>query len=63
MNLWQHLPRPIIGLSPMDGVTDAAFRRVVAMQGRPDVSVTEFTSVGDICRGPDFLLARLVSSE
>ncbi|MGH7205249.1 MAG: hypothetical protein ACREI2_03445, partial [Nitrospiraceae bacterium] len=49
---WEHLPQPIIGLSPMDGVTDAAFRLVAAMQGAPDVTFTEFTSVGDICRGP-----------
>ncbi|MGH7232295.1 MAG: tRNA dihydrouridine synthase [Nitrospiraceae bacterium] len=63
VNFWQNLPRPIIGLSPMDGVTDAAFRRIVAMQGRPDVTFTEFTSVGDICRGPDFLLFSLQYSE
>ena len=53
---WNTLPRPIIGLSPMDGVTDAAFRQVVAMQGAPDVTFTEFTSVGDICRGPEYLV-------
>jgi nifR3 family TIM-barrel protein len=47
----------------MDGVTDAAFRLVVARQGRPDVTFTEFTSVGDICRGPDFLLTSLIYSE
>ncbi len=47
----------------MDGVTDAAFRRVVARQAPADVSFTEFTSVGDICRGPDFLLTSLLYSE
>ena len=47
----------------MDGVTDAAFRLVVAMQGAPDVTFTEFTSVGDICRGPDHLLCSLLYSE
>lgn len=62
-SFWHMLPRPIIGLSPMDGVTDAAFRRVVARQGPADVSFTEFTSVGDICRGPDFLLSSLLYSE
>ncbi len=60
---WEHLPRPIMGLSPMDGVTDAPFRVTVARQGRPDVSFTEFTSVGDICRGPDHLLASLLYCE
>ena len=63
MNFWQRLPQPIIGLSPMDGVTDAAFRLIVAQQGPADVSVTEFTSVGDICRGPEFLLSSLLYSD
>jgi tRNA-dihydrouridine synthase len=63
MNFWDHLPHPIIGLSPMDGVTDAVFRLVVAQQGPADVSVTEFTSVRDICRGPEFLLSSLLYSE
>lgn len=62
-SFWQHLPRPIIGLAPMDGVTDAAFRLVVATQGPPDVTFTEFTSVADICRGPEGLLASLLYSE
>jgi tRNA-dihydrouridine synthase len=63
MNFWQRLPQPIIGLSPMDGVTDATFRLVVARQGRPDVTFTEFTSVGDICRGAEAVLASLRYSE
>jgi tRNA-dihydrouridine synthase len=62
-SFWHMLPRPIIGLSPMDGVTDAVFRRVVARQAPADVSFTEFTSVGYICRGPDFLLTSLLYSE
>ncbi|WP_455379464.1 tRNA dihydrouridine synthase [Petrachloros mirabilis] len=59
MNFWQTLPRPIIGLAPMDGVTDATFRRLVARQGKPDVTFTEFTHVHDVCRGPEFLLDSL----
>ena len=59
MNFWTTLPTPIIGLSPMDGVTDAVFRRIVACQGKPDVSFTEFTHVHDVCRGPEFLLDSL----
>lgn len=50
-NFWRALPRPIIGLSPMDGVTDAAFREIVAIHGNPDVIFTEFTHVGDLCHG------------
>lgn len=51
MSFWRQLPRPIIGLAPMDGVTDMAFRHVVATYGRPDVIFTEFTNVHDICQG------------
>jgi nifR3 family TIM-barrel protein len=43
----------------MDGVTDSAFRRTVACQGKPDVIFTEFTHVHDVCRGPEFLLDSL----
>jgi tRNA-dihydrouridine synthase len=60
---WATLPHPIIGLAPMDGVTDAPFRLTVAMQGRPDVIFTEFTSVMDACRGPVHMLSSLVFSE
>ncbi len=42
---WKKLAKPIIGLSPMDGVTDAAFRYMVAKHGQPSVIFTEFTSV------------------
>ena len=47
----------------MDGVTDATFRRVVASQGRPDITFTEFTNVSEICRGPEHLLSSLIYSE
>ncbi len=63
MSFWTTLPRPIIGLSPMDGVTDATFRRVIAQEGKPDVTMTEFTHVHDICRGPEFLLSTLIYSD
>ncbi|NKB81142.1 MAG: hypothetical protein GKS05_04480 [Nitrospirales bacterium] len=51
MSFWQQLPLPIIGLAPMDGVTDAAFRQIVARHGNPDVIFTEFTHVGDLFHG------------
>lgn len=63
MSFWSALPRPIFGLSPMDGVTDASFRAIVARQGKPDVTFTEFTHVHDICRGPEVCLETLVYSE
>ncbi|MBR6532689.1 tRNA-dihydrouridine synthase [Candidatus Saccharibacteria bacterium] len=45
MNIWQELPRPFLILAPMEGVTDLAFRQVVAKAGRPDLFYTEFTNV------------------
>jgi tRNA-dihydrouridine synthase len=51
MSLWKTLPQPIIGLAPMDGVTDSAFRYIVATYGKPDIVFTEFTNVHDICAG------------
>jgi len=55
-HFWNSIPKPIVGLSPMDGVTDASFRWIAARYGRPDLSMTEFTSVEGICAGaPGFI--------
>lgn len=51
LNFWHSLPQPIVGLAPMDGVTDAAYRYIVARYGKPDVQFTEFVSVEEISRG------------
>lgn len=50
-HFWHQLEKPIIGLSPMDGVTDPCFRRMMAIHGRPDLIMTEFLSVDGICHG------------
>jgi len=63
MSFWLGLQRPIIGLSPMDGVTDACFRSVIAQQGKPDISFTEFTHVHDVCHGAEVHLETLLYSE
>ena len=63
MSFWNALPTPIIGLAPMDGVTDATFRHTVAIYGKADITFTEFTHVHDVCRGPEFLLESLIYSE
>lgn len=41
---WKKLKKPIFALAPMLDVTDAAFRRVIAKRGKPDVFWTEFVS-------------------
>ena len=39
MNIWDQLNKPVIGLSPMDGITDAVFRYIVAKYGKPNVQI------------------------
>jgi len=63
MNFWQNIPRPIIGLSPMDGVTDASFRFVTAKHGRPDVILTEFVNIQSALYAPEILLKDFTYSE
>jgi tRNA-dihydrouridine synthase len=62
-SLWKNLPQPIIGLAPMDGVTDSVFRYIIATHGKPDVVFTEFTNVHDICSGRFKVLDSLRYSE
>lgn len=56
MNFWKTLPKPIIGLSPMDGVTDAPTRQIAQHIAPPDVSVTEFVNVEGLARGATKML-------
>lgn len=43
-NFWQNFSKPIIGLSPMDGWTDSAFRRICKLVNQDIILYTEFTS-------------------
>lgn len=43
-SFWQQLKKPAMVLAPMADVTDAAFRRIIARYGKPDVFWTEFVS-------------------
>src|SRR5947209_9014907 len=52
-SFWDTLEQPIIGLAPMDGVTDAPCRTMHGLYGRPDVVITEFTNVEGLWRGSD----------
>ncbi|MGZ3643625.1 MAG: hypothetical protein ACXVCM_07205, partial [Ktedonobacteraceae bacterium] len=36
-SFWDNLQKPIIGLAPMDGVTDAPCRTIHGLYGRPDM--------------------------
>jgi len=50
---WAKLKKPIIGLAPMDGVTDAPMRFITAKYGKPDVIFTEFVSAEGLRRVTD----------
>jgi tRNA-dihydrouridine synthase B len=52
-SFWDRLQQPIIGLAPMDGVTDAPNRTMHGLYGRPDVVLTEFTNVEGLWHGTD----------
>jgi len=58
---WSKLKKPILALAPMADVTDAAFRRIIAKYGKPDVSFTEFTSADGLCspKGREALMHNL----
>lgn len=60
-NIWQELLKGFTVLAPMEGVTDAIFRQVIARAGRPDVFFTEFTNVSSYAseKGRDNALERL----
>lgn len=63
-NFWTQLPKPFFALAPMADVTDAAFRRIVAKYGKPDVLWTEFVAVdGLLSPGKEVLLKDLMYTE
>jgi tRNA-dihydrouridine synthase len=49
-NFFQLLKRPIFVQAPMIGVTDPAYRKIIAMCGPSDVAWTEFISASGLCR-------------
>lgn len=60
-SIWTQLDRGFTILAPMEGVTDAIFRQVIARAGRPDLFFTEFTNVSSYAseRGRENALERL----
>ncbi len=64
LGFWEKLPRPFFVLAPMADVTDAAFRRLIAKYGKPDVTWTEFVAVdGLLSPGREVLLRDFMYSE
>lgn len=63
MNFWQEIEKPIIGLSPMDGVSDASFRFITAKHGGPDITISEFVNIATYLYAPQNLIRDLTYSE
>lgn len=61
---WKTLKKPFFVLAPMADVTDAAFRRIIAKYGKPDVFWTEFVSADGLVlahkKGKEKLLKNLI---
>ena len=53
MSFWNTLPRPFFVMAPMEDVTDAAFRQMFAVHGKPHVTYTEFTSADGLVLAPE----------
>lgn len=63
-SFWRTLPKPFFVLAPMAGVTDTAFRQIIARRAKPDVFWTEFVSCDGLCsRGREILLRDLAFSD
>ncbi|MFH0838307.1 MAG: tRNA-dihydrouridine synthase [Patescibacteria group bacterium] len=60
---WETLKSPIVGLSPMDGVTDAPFRHMICKYSRPSLVMTEFCNVEGLARGAVSMLKEFLYSE
>ncbi|MDB5188051.1 MAG: tRNA-dihydrouridine synthase [Candidatus Kaiserbacteria bacterium] len=58
-SFWNKLEKPFFVLAPMEDVTDAAFRKLIAEYGKPDVTWTEFTSADGLVRANEKGMRRL----
>ena len=58
-SFWKTIAKPIIGLAPMDGYSDSAFRRICKEINPDIVTVTEFTSADGLSYGAERLRKKL----
>ena len=56
---WKDLPKPIIGLAPMEGYSDSPFRRTCKAVNPDIITVTEFTSADGLHYSSDKLKRKL----
>ena len=60
---WDTLPRPLIGLAPMNGISDHPFRHIQKKYGNPQLLYTEFTAVERLDIGDPALLRHFLYDE
>jgi len=60
MSFWNKFDKKIVGLAPMDGVSDEPFRYITAKYSRPDVIYTEFVNVDSLIHAPKLILEKLL---
>ncbi|MEK7547877.1 MAG: tRNA-dihydrouridine synthase, partial [Patescibacteria group bacterium] len=60
---FEKIKKPIIGLAPMDGITDAPFRHMVCKYSKPSFVVTEFVNVEGLARGAKKMLPAFIYSK
>lgn len=66
MNIFEkfyNLKYPIVGLAPMDGITDTAFRQIVKKYGNPNIMFTEFEHVTSLIVATEKVIHTLDYSE
>ncbi len=59
-SFWSTLPTPLFVQAPMEDVTDAAFRALIARTAKPAVMFTEFTSSDGLVLAPEEGKSRLL---
>ena len=62
-NFWKILRKPIIGLAPMDGITDWPTRQIQISVAKPDVIFTEFIGAEFMINKPEKLKRKISFSE
>jgi len=61
--MWLSLKKPIIGLAPMDGITDPAFRYMVDKYGHADILFTEFVSAAALSQRRSRVFSSLIKHQ
>ena len=58
-SFWNKLSKPIVGLAPMDGITDEPMRQIQVGVAKPDLIYTEFVSAEGLVREPQYFVKTL----